>query len=512
VLPLSQDQQQKPQTQETVSAAIQAKLNQAIASYQQGKLAEAERIYREILRQQPNHSGVLHELGVIALRTQRTEQGIDLIARAIALDPKAAVAHCNLAAGLVDLKRHEEALAYCDQAIALRPDFPGAHYNRGNALIGLGRFEQAVASYDRAIALKPGIVEAHNNRGQALMSLKQPEQALASYDKAIALAPDYAAANWNQSLCLLQMGSFALGWQLYEWRKRLSAPLGKRSFAKPEWLGKEAIADKTLFVHCEQGFGDTIHFFRYGELLNARGAKVIMSVQEPLYRLLKQTSTTIEIINQDEVPRNFDYHCPLLSLPLIFGTTLATIRANIPYVKANAEKTIFWRQKLGEKSKTRIGLVWTAGIKPPGLPEIWSANKLRNIPLAKLAALKHPDIDFYSLQKGQPAEQDLAELLRNDWDGPQIFDYTNLINDFSDTAALIENLDLVISVDTATAHLAGAMGKPVWILHPFDTCWRWLLDRTDSPWYPTAKLYRQNKADDWDEVVQRVKSDLARLT
>ena len=171
----------------------------------------------------------------------------------------------------------------------------------------------------------------------------------------------------------------------------------------------------------------------------------------------------------------------------------------------------FWQAKLGDKNKPRVGLVWSGGFRP-NQPEVWSVNSRRNIPLAKLAALKNPDIEFYSLQKGQPAESELAELISDNWGGPNLVDYTSLLNDFSDTAALIENLDLVISVDTSTAHLAGALGKPVWILNRFDTCWRWLLERTDSPWYPTAKLYRQQKAGDWDAVVQRVKADLIRFS
>jgi hypothetical protein len=203
----------------------------------------------------------------------------------------------------------------------------------------------------------------------------------------------------------------------------------------------------------------------------------------------------------------FDYQCPLMSLPLAFKTTLSNIPATIPYLKNNSEKLLFWKEKLGEKSKLRVGLVWSGGFRP-NQPEVWSVNERRNIPLAKFAVLKQPDIEFYSLQKGQPAESELAELIRDNRDGPHIVDYTNLLNDFSDTAALVENLDLVISVDTSTAHLAGAMGKPVWILNRFDTDWRWLLDRSDSPWYPTVNLYRQEKAGDWDYVVQRVKMDL----
>jgi tetratricopeptide (TPR) repeat protein len=362
-------------------------------------------------------------------------------------------------------------------------------------------------SFEKAIALKPDYAEAHYNRGCTLQDLMRPEDALASYDRAIALKPDYASAYWNKSLCLLLMGRFEQGWRLHEWRKKLAEPVAARVFPQPLWLGEEDIAGKTLFLWWEQGFGDTIQFCRYSKLAEARGAKVFMSVQQPLRALLKESCPTIQIIDQNEVPTDFDYHCPLLSLPLAFGTTLETIPADIPYLKANAEKSLFWQEKLGAKSKPRVGLVWSGGFRP-NQPELWSVNSRRNIPLAKLAVLKNPDIEFYSLQKGQPAESELAELTRDNWDGPRIIDFTSLLNDFSDTAALLENLDLLISVDTSTAHLAGALGKPIWILNRFDTDWRWPPDRTGSPWYPTVKSYRQEKAGDWDGVVRRLKANL----
>jgi hypothetical protein len=223
--------------------------------------------------------------------------------------------------------------------------------------------------------------------------------------------------------------------------------------------------------------------------------------------LLSSFSSVAQLAEKGSPLPPFDYQCPLMSLPLAFKTSLSNIPANVPYLKSNLEKSLFWKEKLGEKIKLRVGLVWSGGFRP-NQPELWSVNKRRNIPLAKLTVLKNLDIDFYSLQKGQPAESELAELIRDNWDGPHIVDFTSLLHDFSDTAALIENLDLIISVDTSTAHLAGALGQPVWILNRFDTDWRWLLDRSDSPWYPTVKLYRQEKAGDWDDVVQRVKADL----
>jgi tetratricopeptide (TPR) repeat protein len=598
------------QARDQATAALQAKFDQAIALHQQGNLAEAARIYRDVLREQPNHFEALHLLGLIANKTGQTERAAELIGQAIALKPDYAEAHNNRGNALRNLKRHEAALECYDKAIALKPDFALAHNNRGLALQDLKRPEDALASYDmaitlkpdfadaynnrgnllkdmkrfedalanfdraialrpdyaeaysnrgavqlelrldadalashdKAIALKPDYTEAHYNRGLALHNLMHHEDALASYDRAIALKPDlieahmnrsvvfqelmqleavvdvcdkvisiqpdYAEAHWYKSLVWLVLGEFDKAWDLFEWRWKIRGRRStKRKSPQPLWLGKDSLAGKTILLYSEGGLGDIIQFCRYAKLVADLGARVILEVPKPLMSLLENLSGVAQLTERGTPMPPFDYECPLMSLPLAFKTNLSNIPASMPYLEADAEKSNFWNKRLGEKNKLRVGLVWSGGFRPHR-PQFWSLNMRRNIPLAKLAALKHADIDFYSLQKGQPAESELADLITHHWDGPQIFDYTSVLNDFSDTAALIENLDLVISVDTSTAHLAGALGKPVWILNRFDTCWRWLLDRTDSPWYPTAKLYRQKQAGDWDEVIQRVKMDL----
>jgi tetratricopeptide (TPR) repeat protein len=481
--------------------------NLGIALRDLGRPDEALASYDKAIALKSDHAELHYNRGNVLRDLKRPEEALTSYNRAIVLKPDHADAFNNRGAALLDLKRPEEALASYDEAIGLKPDHADAYNNRGNALRELKRPEEALASHDKAIALKPYFAEAHYNRGIALMELKRSEEALAGYDKAIALKPDYADAHWNQSLCFLLLGRFEQGWRQHEWRKRLKEPLGVRSYSQPLWLGQENLAGKTLFIYWEQGLGDTIQFCRYAKLAEARGAKVILSVQQPLIELLKHSSSTIQVIGPNDVPTDFDYHCPLLSLPLAFKTTLSNIPATIPYLKSNVEKSLFWKEYLGEKNKPRVGLVWSGGFRP-NQTEPWNFNSRRDIPLSKFAALKDSDVEFYSLQKGQPAESELAGLLRRNWDGPHIIDFTSLLHNFSDTAALVKNLDLIISVDTSTAHLAGALSKPVWILNRFDTCWRWLLERADSPWYPTVKLYRQEKAGHWDDVVQRIKIDL----
>jgi tetratricopeptide (TPR) repeat protein len=554
----------QPQAQKPTAVTLEATFNQGLALHQQGILVDAERIYWDVLQQQPNYFDALYLLGVIALQTQRTERGVELIRQAIALNANVAAAHNDLGAALTELKRPVEALASNDRAIALKPDFAEAYNNRGNALMELkrpaealpsydkaialkpdyakaynnrgnaltelNRPVEALASYDRAIALTPTIAEAYNNRGNALTELKRPAEALESYDRAIALNPEYAVAHynrgnalmdlkgpaealesydrtiglmpgyaeayWNQSLCFLLMGRFEQGLRQYEWRKKLNEPIGVRSYPQSVWLGNETIAGKTLFIHWEQGLGDTIQFCRYAKLVEARGAKVVMSVQEPLCGLLKQISPTVQIIKSNQEPTDFDCHCPLLSLPLALGTTLETIPAEHRYIKPDDERRVAWSARLPPKTKLRIGVVWLGGAGQKN-------NYNRSMELQEFLPIFSPNADWICLQK-KVKENELAALRQMG----RIAFFGDDLKDFSDTAALIDLMDLVITIDTSVAHLAGAMGKPVWILLCYNRDWRWLLDRDDSPWYPTARLFRQQEIGNWAGVVDQVKNEL----
>jgi len=589
---------QSPQPLQGVAPSPAEKFRQALALHQQGRFGEAERLYNEVLAQSPAQFDAMHLLGVLALQTQRTERGVELIARAIAINPNSWGARNNLGNGLRDLGRLDDALASFDGAIALKPDFAEAHNNRGIVLRDQRRFDDAVAAFDRAIALKPDYAEAHNNRGTVLQELKRFDDALAgfdtavarkrdyaeaynnrgnvlkelkrfddalaSFDSAIASRPDYATAHYNrgtvlqelgradhalasfdtairlrpdypeaynnrglvlqelgrpddaiasfaktialkpgyaepyanQSFCFLQLGRFEQGWRQYEWRKKLETPFGNRSFSQPLWLGKEDIANRTLFVHWEQGLGDTIQFCRLAALVKAQGARVIMSVQEPLYRLVGQSSRDIEIIREDEVPAAFDYHCPLMSLPLALGTMLQTIPSPRSYLFADHELRKAWHARLPATTKPRVGFVWRGGEKHPNNPN-------RSMDFSAFAPLLATDMQWISLQKElRPAD---AALLRH---FDRVASYSEELQDLSDTAAIIDLLDLVITVDTGVAHLAGAMGKPVWIMLAYNADWRWLLHRDDCPWYPSARLFRQDRPRDWDDVIARVRAAL----
>jgi tetratricopeptide (TPR) repeat protein len=466
--------------------------------------------YERAIALRPDYAEALCNRGNVLKDLKRPEAALASYERAIALAPDYAEAYFNRGHVLKDLRRLEASLASYNEAIALKPDYADAYCNRGNVLRDLKQLGAALISYEQALAIKGEYAEAYCNRGLVLAELDRIEMAMESYDRAIALKPDYAQARFNRACALLLRGDFAKGWADYEWRWRIadSAFSEQRSrYPQTPWPDRGSIAGKRVLLYGEQGLGDTIQFCRYATLVAELGAHVILQVPRPLRRLLASVRGVSQVMPLEDLPPACDYYCPLMSLPLAFKTALSSIPADVPYLAPDREAVHYWKVKLGVKRSLRVGLVWSGGFRL-NQPETWSVNFRRNIPLSKLAALKHPQIEFYTLQKGQPAEGELAELIASSWKGPELIDHVGLLHDFSDTAALIENLDLVVGVDTSTVHVAGALGKPVWILNRFDTCWRWLVDRSDSPWYPTARLYRQRGAGDWDGVVERVRSDL----
>jgi len=438
-------------------------------------------------------------------RLRRLQEALEGYDRALTLKSGYAEAHSNRGSVLHDLHRYEEALASYDRALALRPDFAEALSNRGNALQELKHFDEAVATYDRAILAQQTLAEAHSNRGNALRELNRLDEALASFDRAAALKPDLAEAHYNASICLLLTGDLSRGWQKHEWRWH-TEQLGteRRQFAQPQWTGSGEIDRSTILLHAEQGFGDTLQFCRYVPLVAARAGRVILEVQKPLVSLMGTLPGGAHIVARGEALPDFDVHCPLLSLPFAFGTQLDTIPADTPYLAAVEAKTIAWRHRLGARDKPRVGLVW-AGDPRKQLPNAHRIDRQRSIEFDWMApVLEVPGCEFHSLQKGEQA----TSQLRNSPLRDVVIEWTDHLHDFSDTAALIDNLDLVIAVDTAVAHLAGALGKPFWLINRYNTCWRWLREREDSPWYPSARLFRQDETRRFELVIARVAAAL----
>jgi tetratricopeptide (TPR) repeat protein len=522
-----------------------ALVNRAILLTELGRLDEAVADYDRALAVQPGNPVIHTHRGNLLLDLGRAEEALASYQRVVAAMPQLAEAWGNLSNALYDLGRTEEALAAADRALAVNPASAQGQVNRGNALLRLNRPAEALASYERAAELEPGMAQAWSNGGNALRVLGRHDEAIERCARAVALDPAYVEPRLNRAcalaelgrhdaaledyrialelapdkpetqlaaaVCRLTLGDFERGWALYEARQRIK---DRRRYARvfdhpqPLWLGDSALEGKTILLRGEQGLGDIIQFCRYAPRVKALGARVVLEAEPPLMRVLKTLDGVDELVAHGDPLPPFDLHCPLMSLPLAFGTRVDTIPAAIPYLGAEPELVAGWAGRLGPKTRPRVGLVWSGGVRHDHA-DFGALNERRNIRLARFALLKGLEIDFVSLQKGDAAEGELAALVAAGWDGPAILDVSRQITDFADTAALIENLDLVVAVDTSTVHMAGALAKPVWILNRYDACWRWLNRREDSPWYPTARLFHQASFGDWDEVLVRLRAALA---
>jgi hypothetical protein len=395
-------------------------------------------------------------------------------------------------------KRFAEALNSYDKALATSPDHVAALTDRGVALAELDRFDEALAAHERALHIEPHVVAGHVNRGNALLKLTRMEEALESYTKALSMDPANVDANFNAALTRLCIGDFAEGWKQYEcrWEKKEFAEQ-RRGFLQPMWRGEKDLKGKTVLLLAEQGLGDTIQFVRYAPLVAALGAKVIAGVPASLKALVSSVPGVSQVLTDGEPVPAFDLQCPMLSLPLAFETEIATIPANIPYLRPDRGRVAKWNAKLPDNGRLRAGVCWAGNSKHQN-------DRNRSLPLERLApVLSAPGVDFVSVQK-EVTESDAA-LLRDHG----VVQLGQEFADFSDTAAVVAMLDLIVAVDTSVAHLAGAMGKVVALLVPFSPDWRWLLDRTDSPWYPTMRLFRQNAVGDWSSPIERLRKELA---
>jgi tetratricopeptide (TPR) repeat protein len=481
--------------------------NRAEALKGLGRTEEALASYDQAIALDPSGTDAIYNRANLEAELRLREAAETDYRRVISLRPDHLEAHVNLGNLLADLDRPAEALASYDLALAMRPDLPPALSNRADALRMLGRYDEALDTCGRAIALDPSFSDALINRAAVLFELARHREAADDFEAALRLDPGRAEAETHLGCALLALGDYQAGWARYEARSRITEERSRfvvdRAFGRTQWRGEEPLQGKTILLHSEQGLGDTLQFCRYASLAEAAGARVVLEAEKPLLPVLETLAGVETVVEKGTALPEFDLHCSLMSLPRAFRTSLETVPAAVPYLHADRDKVRSWAKRLGARGRPRVGLVWSGGFRADR-PQLWALNRRRNIALELLAPLAAADADFYSLQKGQPAEGELAELQARGWDGPAITDFTADLHDFGDTAALIDNLDLVISVDTSTAHLAGAMGKPVWLLNRFDSCWRWMTDRADSPWYPTLRLFRQKRIGEWGPVVEDV--------
>jgi tetratricopeptide (TPR) repeat protein len=522
----------QPESPPPAPLDIRQLLEAGLASHQAGSFADAERLYGRVLAIDPRNADALHLLGVLAYQTGKPEAAVGLISRAIEVEPDFAEYHSNLGNALAEVARFEGAIAAHQAAIDLQPNYadahsnlanvlnqigsfdkaltavesairlgggyPEAHFNRGIALDGLGRPREAIEAYRTAVRMRPDYAEAHSNLGVALFECGLIDEALGAYDAALRLKPDLADTHRNKAYALLLRGDWMAGWSEYEWRLRAGPkPIAPRAFSRPKWAGGD-VRGRTVLLHAEQGLGDTIQFCRYARLVSGLGARVVLDVPRPLVRLLSGLEGVHQLVAEGAVLPAFDVHCPLMSLPGLFRTEPATIPAADAYLAAEPALVRRWSERLGPRLRPRVGLVWSGRAEH-------RQDRRRSLPLARLLAALPAGFDYVSLQREvRPADQ--ATLARH----PEVRHFGRDLTDFAQTAGLVAQMDLVVSVDTSVAHLAGAMGKDVrLLLSRLGQDWRWLLGRADTLWYPTMRLYRQGEDQDWDGPLAALAGDLA---
>lgn len=499
--------------------------DQGLSHQRAGRGVDAERLYRQVLAAEPGHLGALHMLGIVKVEAGDFEGARQLLEQVVALSPYDAVALTDLANIVASLGRHAESVGLYDRALSFNPEYANALYGRSmvlvslgrlrealrdiaqveafnpathgllqhkaNILLQLGRYREALTLYDRLVALDGTDAQLWNNKGIACQNLGRFDEALAAFRKAIALDGAMAAAYKNMGQHFLTAGDFAQGLPLYEWRKKLPEPVESRSYAQPLWTGTQDIANKTVFVYIDQGLGDTIQFYRFIAPLQRRGAQVVLAAHRGLARLLSRADPPCRIIGMQDVPEVFDFHIPLMSLPLALGMSLETIPAQDRYLSAEPALVEQWQSRL-DGDRFRVGVAWRGN-------ETVAGAEGKTYPVEFLARLaQNPALSLVNLQKDASADEiqsiGAIQHVPLDADG----------HAFLDSAAIIENLDLVITADTAIAHLAGALGKPVWVLLKYVPDWRWLLDRQDSPWYPSMRVFRQTAPGDWQTPFQAI--------
>ena len=462
---------------------------------------EAFAAYREALRLHPGHPDAAVNLGALLVSCGDASAALPDLEAALREDPQSIAVQNALAVALRQSGREAQAEPLLRRVVAQAPEFAEAWNNLATVLKDLGQLDEAESCARRATQRRDDYGQAFLTLGTLLLQRARHAEAQLAYQRAVELLPDDAGARWNLGLVRLALGDLAAGFSLFE--ERLHLPQAGHlypDFGAPLWQG-ESLVDRRLLLYAEQGLGDTLQFIRYAPLLAARGARLVVRCPMPLVSLLREVPGVEQVIAEGEALMQVDYVCPMMSLAQRFGTTLDNIPAQVPYLRVPAESAARWRQRLGAaEGRLRVGLVW-AGVPRPKDFEANRIDRRRSLPLASLAPLLEVDgIEFHSLQKGAGVAQLALSPLAS-----RLIDWSGQLNDFADTAALLQQLDLLISVDTAVVHLAGALGRPVWVLSRFDGCWRWLLQRDDSPWYPTLRLFRQREPDSWLATMAEVR-------
>lgn len=470
------------------------------ALYRQGLLGDAIEQYRRAVALGPDNIAALRLLGLLLHEDGQLREAAEVYRRTFALDPADHVIATNLGACYSELGALDDAIASCEHALLLKPDHAPAYTNLGIIFEKQERVADAVAAHRCAVAADPGYAKGHANLAVALRNAGEIDEALVVSRHAVALDPEQPLAQYNHAHFLLMNGDFANGFEAYRWRRksRLLSD-GDPTFSEPEWQG-EPLDGRTLLLFAEYGLGDALHFVRYLPMVTARGGHIVLQVQPALASLLR-TLPDVTVIPRGEPLPPFDLQLPLMSLPRVFGTTLDTIPADVPYLHADPARLLRWRAALADATALKVGVAWAGNIRHKG-------DRQRSLSAeAVLPRLVMPGVQLYSLQKEPRPDDDrvLAALNRD------IVDLAPALGDFADTAAAVASLDLVIAVDTSVAHLAGALGRPVWMLTPYALDWRWLCDREDTPWYPTMRLFRQRRPREWDDPLMRLSAALAVL-
>ena len=474
--------------------------NMAVALQSQGHYALAVERCKQAVMLKTDYAQAYNTMAFSFEKQHLCDEAIENYRQTLSLDPDFVEAYNHLGVVLNEKGRYAEAIANFRNAIERDPDYAEVYSNMGIALKEQEEFSEAIACYEMALQLDPNFSEAYYNLGNSLRDQGRCVEAIESFRKAISLKPDYAQAHWNLSLALLLSGNYTEGWKGYKWRRNaeLKVLTDYHSTGKPRWDGS-SFESRRLLVHYEQGLGDNIQFVRYIPMIKARGGTVIFETLKPLIGLLRGfegIDELVEYVPNRKMPLEYDVYTSLLDMPFIFGTTVETIPSRVPYIYADPLKARYWRDKLAGP-QLKVGIAW-AGSPEHGNDRYRSCSLKNFIPLGQVEGVR-----LYGLQKGPAARQmdEFAETI-------PVTNISENFNDFTDTSAAIENLDLVISVDTSVLHLSGAMGKPTWALLPYAPEWRWMLNRTDSPWYPTMRLFRQSNWNDWDSVFRRVTEEL----